>query len=64
MQKGLVQKVPVYYYKPFKKIFISCHNPFNKVICSEFKHEVYRIAEQIAGPLVQRVNRQVFVHPK
>jgi hypothetical protein len=24
---------------------------------------VYRIAEQIAGPLVQRVNRQVFLYP-
>jgi len=30
-------------------------------IRSEFKHEVYSFVEHISGPLVQRVNKQVFV---
>eukprot|EP00088_Acartia_fossae_P002460 TRINITY_DN10998_c0_g1_i7.p1 TRINITY_DN10998_c0_g1~~TRINITY_DN10998_c0_g1_i7.p1 ORF type:complete len:634 (-),score=92.11 TRINITY_DN10998_c0_g1_i7:360-2261(-) len=38
------------------------HSAMNDLeIRSEFKHDVYSFAETISGPLVQRVNRQVFV---
>jgi len=37
------------------------HSAMNDLaIRTEIKHEVYSIAEQIAGPLVQRVSKQVF----
>ncbi|XP_023334170.1 uncharacterized protein C2orf42 homolog isoform X3 [Eurytemora carolleeae] len=38
------------------------HSAMNDLeIRSEFKHDVYSFAEHISGPLVQRVNKQVFV---
>jgi len=38
------------------------HSAMNDLnIRSEFKHDVYSLAEHISGPLVQRVNKQVFV---
>jgi len=38
------------------------HSAMNDLeIRSEFKHDVYSFAEHISGPLVQRINKQVFV---
>jgi len=38
------------------------HSAMNDLeIRTEFKHDVYSFAEHISGPLVQRINKQVFV---